>query len=414
MVGSCPETTRTLASLGAEVIKVEWRENPDPLRFGSPSVPLAGESIAEIRPLGFREKKFGPNRSGIFNNVNAGKMGITLNVKHPKGLELLKRLISISDVVIENFSAGVMEKWGLVYDSLKEIKKEIIYLSMSGLGHTGRNKNYVTMGPVVQALSGLTANCGLPGRAPAGWGFSYMDYAAGYFGTLAALYAIFHKKRSGEGQYIDLSQVECGILMNGLAMLNYSANRQPFRRADNPPGNHSQYGRGTLQNIYRCKGEDKWCAMSVSDESEWRGLCNAIGNPEWTCDIKFKDQISRFRNQDEFDHNFEYWTLGRSSDEVQATLQRNGVPAGKVQNAEDRFNDPETSYRGLFVPLQNTEIGERPILQIPMKFRRIHATIGGKLHRAAPVLGEDNEYVYQKILGLSKQETDSLISEGVL
>ncbi|MGI0092178.1 MAG: CaiB/BaiF CoA transferase family protein [Nitrososphaerales archaeon] len=404
------EATRILASMGAEVIKVENRPSPDPTRFGSPTVRMKDEPTPEIRPLGYRNSSFGPNRSGIFNNLNPGKKGITLNVKHPTGHKLLEQLIAKSDVIIENFSADVMERWGLGYDVMKGIRSDIIYVSMSGLGHTGRNRIYTTMGPNVQALSGLTANSGQPGRPPSGWGFSYMDFLAGYFGAMAVMFGLVHRKRTCQGQYIDLSQVECGILLNSLAMVDYTANGQ----LPNQAGNRSQYGSNMIQGTYRCRGEDEWCSISVmnDNEEEWSRFCKALENPAWTG--RFKDGAARSANQDELDSLLEAWTRERTAQQVQDILQANGIAAGKMQSAAEQFDSPQLKSRNFFVPLKNSEIGEWPVFQIPIRSRRRKMSVGGLIGRGSPTLGEDNTTVLKELLGLDPGQIEQYSKEGVI
>ena len=218
-----PTATRVLADFGAEVIRVEHGQAADSIRVGRPVVGGAPTL----------------NNSGFFNYFNRNKKSINLNVRHPMGTDLLKRLIAECDVVIENFSSGTLASWGLDYPELREINPKIIYCSISGFGHTGRDKAFTTWGPTAQALSGLTYTSGLPGMAPAGWGFSYMDHTAGFEAAIAILMALHHRNRTGEGQHIDCSQVEAGIVLNGPAILDYSVNGRKWRREGMPPGNHA-------------------------------------------------------------------------------------------------------------------------------------------------------------------------------
>ncbi|MGH2610175.1 MAG: CaiB/BaiF CoA transferase family protein, partial [Tepidiformaceae bacterium] len=199
-----PTATRVLADFGAEVIRVEHGQAVDAIRLGRP---IVGDSPTL-------------NNSGFFNYFNRNKKSILLNARHPMGMDLLKRLIAESDVVVENFSSGIMESWGLDYPQLKEIREDIIYCSISGFGHSGRDKAFTTWGPTAQALSGLTFMSGLPGKPPAGWGYSYMDHTAGYYGAIAIMAALHHRNLTGEGQHIDISQVEAGIILGGPAVLD--------------------------------------------------------------------------------------------------------------------------------------------------------------------------------------------------
>ena len=219
-----PTCTRILADFGAEVIRIEYEQTLDYSR----NIPPVIEGAS-------------PNMSGTFNNLNRNKLSATLNVMHPKGMGLLHDLIAVSDVVVENYSSSVLERWGLDYESQRRIRPDIIYLSLSGFGHSGPDKSYTTWGPTAQALSGLTMMSGLPGHEPAGWGFSYMDHTAGYYGAMACALAIHHRHRTGEGQWIDLSQVEAGIVLEGTAVLDKTVNGRPYLDGSTPPGNRSPH-----------------------------------------------------------------------------------------------------------------------------------------------------------------------------
>ncbi|MBI2859476.1 MAG: CoA transferase, partial [Chloroflexi bacterium] len=212
-----PQATRLLAAAGAEVIKVEHMSALDSMR------------TADAVP----SEKWSPNRAPVFNSLNCNKLSITLNIWHPEGMKLLKRLIAISDVVIENFSSRVMERWGLSYEALAEIKPDIIYVSLSGFGHHGRHRDYVSLGPTAQALSGLSYMSGLPDKPPAGWGFPYLDITPGYYGAMAILLALRYRLYARQGQHIDLSALECGITLCGPAILDYVVNNRPYRQLGN-------------------------------------------------------------------------------------------------------------------------------------------------------------------------------------
>src|SRR5919199_509076 len=186
-----------------------------------------------------------------FNSFSCNKLSITLDVRHPEGLKLIKRLIRVSDVIIENFSARVMARLGLGFEEQRTENPAIVYVSMAGFGQSGRHQDYVTYGPSVQALSGLTFLSGEPDKPPAGWGYSYMDHTAGYYAALAALMALHHRERTGEGQHVDLSQVEVGCTLTGAALLDYTVNGRPSRRPGVPSGNRTNWPGTPLTNTYR-------------------------------------------------------------------------------------------------------------------------------------------------------------------
>src|SRR3990172_1006538 len=254
-----PTATRVLADFGAEVIRVEHAQAVDPIRLGRP---VNGERTTL-------------NNSGFFNYFNRNKKSVLLNVRHPLGMELLHRLIAASDVVIENFSSGVLESWGLDFEAQRAINPGIIYCSISGYGHTGRDRHFTTWGPTAQALSGLTIMSGLPGKPPAGWGYSYMDHTAGYYGAIAIMMALHHRNRTGQGQYVDISQVETGMVLTGPAILDATVNGRSWRRPGMPPGNRAWEPASAPHNTYPCAGEDRWIAIAVRNDAEWQAMARA-------------------------------------------------------------------------------------------------------------------------------------------
>jgi crotonobetainyl-CoA:carnitine CoA-transferase CaiB-like acyl-CoA transferase len=389
-----PTCTRILADFGAEVIRVENEQTMDYTR----------NSMA---PPGANS----PNMGGMFNNLNRNKLGVTINVMHPSGMELLHDLIAVSDIVVENFSATVLKRWGLDYEAQRQIRPDIIYASMSGFGHTGRDNRYVTWGPTAQALSGLTYMSGLPGEDPAGWGFSYMDHIAGYHGAIACITALHHRNRTGEGQWVDLSQVESGITLSGPAILDRTVNGRPYRREGNPPGNRApEYGVAP-QNSYRCKGDDRWCAISIFDEAQWSSFVEAIGAPEWTGDERFSSNEGRLANQDELDALIETWTINYTPHEVMHKLQSAGVIAGAVQNTKEKVDDdPQLRHRGYLAEVEHAELGLTAFEGEPIHLSRSP----WDLKRAAPMLGEHDYFVFNEILGVEDEEMGELMAEGAI
>ncbi|MCX6021339.1 MAG: CoA transferase [Chloroflexi bacterium] len=334
-----PQATRILADFGADVIRVEYEGRLDSIRSGVPVVP-------------------GPDGSGFFNNLNRNKRSITLNVIHPRGMELLHRLLKVADIVVENYRSRVLESWGLDYEAMARINPGIIYVSLSGFGHSGRDRDYITWGPTAQALSGLTYLSGLPGEPPAGWGYSYMDHTAGYSGAIAIMMALHHRAQTGVGQYVDISQVQSGMVLTGAATLDYTVNGRPSRREGNPPGNRSLNPAVAPHNTYRCAGNDRWVAIAVFDDAQWAGLCRAAGDPEWSRDPRFADNSGRVAHQDDLDRAVESWTRGRSPHEAMYALQAEGVPAGAVQNTEDKMEHGRCGF--LAFHCQETENGAVP------------------------------------------------------
>ncbi|MCL0044202.1 CoA transferase [Dehalococcoidia bacterium] len=389
-----PQCTRILADLGAQVIKVEYADSSDYIRRMPP----------------FAEGKPGLNRSGFFNNLNRNKLGVTVNVGHPDGMGLLKQLISISDLVIENFSSRVLTRWGLPYEEQQKLKPDIIYVSLSGFGHSGRLQDYTTWGPTAQALSGLTLMSGLPGHMPAGWGYSFLDHTAGYYGALAVLMALHHRHRTGQGQFIDIAQIETGIVMTGPAILDYTVNGRRYRRPGIPPGNRSTHPRVAPHNVYRCRGHDQWCAITVFRENEWQKFCKAIGQLPWTRDSRFATNQSRVTHEEELDALIENWTKEQDARDVMAILQAAGVAAGVVQTSRDKLDtDPQLRAREFFPAIEHPEIGTYEFEGFPTKF-----SLGEvPFKQASPVLGQDNELVFKDLLGLDAHLFNQYASEAV-
>ncbi len=371
-----PYATRILADFGAEVIKVQ------------PLTPEAEDTFSR----------------GYYNTWNRNKLGVTLNLNKPQGVAIAKRLVSISDAVVENFTPRVMANWGFNYESLKQIKPDIIMLSMSTMGNTGPWRDYVGFGPTVQAFSGITYLTSFPDKPPLGLGYSYADHVAGLMAALALLGALEYRQRTGEGQYIDVSQAEAMASLLGDAIVDYTLNDKPAE----PVGNSST--QAAPHGVYRCRGDDRWCAIAVFTDEEWQGFKRALGNPLWAEDSRFAILSGRLENADELNGLVEEWTRQHSAEEVMALLQEHGVAAGVVQNASDLANDQQLKQRGFFVELDHPELGKTISDATPVKLSDTPA----KYHRAAPTPGQDNDYVYKQLLGMSEGEVAELGERGVI
>jgi benzylsuccinate CoA-transferase BbsF subunit len=357
-----PYATRLLADFGAEVIKVQ------PL--------LPGEEDEFAR--------------GYYNTWNRNKLGITLDMAKPDGIALAKKLVAVSDAVVENFAPRVMANWGLDYENLKAIKPDIIMLSLSTMGSTGPRRDYTGFGPTIQALSGLTHLTSYPGGPPLGLGTACADHVGALFACLALLGALEYRRRTGQGQYIDVSQVEAMVSLLGDAFV---------------PGKAVVF-----QGVYRCQGEDRWCAITIATDEDWQGFKEALGNPSWAEDRSFATLASRLKNKKKLDELIEGWTKIRPAEEVMALLQKNGVAAGVVQSAADLAKDPQLKERGFFVELDHPETGKTISDATPV---RLSATPPLYV-RPAPLPGQDNDYVYGELLGLSEGEIDKLKGQGVI
>ena len=396
-----PASTRILAALGAEVIKVERPDSWEGFRH-------SGVTPPDFEP--------GPNSAGMFNHVNPDKLGTTLNVRHPKGFQLLRELISNSDLIIENFSYRVLESWGLNYDVIRKIRPDIIYVSITGFGRSGPCREYVSYGPTAQALSGLTFLAGDPNDAPAGWGFAYMDLAGGHFAAMAVLNALLFRNKTGKGQAIDLSVVESAMTLTGPFMLDYQINGRPARRPGIPTGSRALYPKVAPHNCYRCLGQDQlgqdeWCVIACHDETHWKGLCIAMNKAEWVNDPRFATNATRVQNEDLLDSLISRWTGKLSKFDVMYQLQEAGIPASAVQNGGDRVErDPQLHARGMFQETEHPVLGRRLVEAVPIKLSRTPC----KLEKAAPLWGEHNAKVFGELLGQSNAQLGLLRDEGVI
>jgi benzylsuccinate CoA-transferase BbsF subunit len=397
--------TRLLGDFGAEVIKIEDRTRIDMPR----RLPLyKGESA---RSFGEEVLDADPNRGGLFNNYCRNKLGVVINMRTEKGRQLAERLIAVSSVVSENFAPGVMERWGLTYDRLNELAPGVIYARMSGYGHSGPHAGYRSYGPVVQAVSGLSYVSGLPGREPSGWGLSYMDNQAAYYNSTALLMAIYRRMRTGEGTEIDVSAIEVGINLLGPVLLDVTVNGHTTRRPDFPTGNRLEWPPAAPHGVYPARGEDRWVAIAVFDQPQWEGLVAALDSPAWASDPRLATQDGRHAHQDLLDEHLGAWTRERDRHEIAELLQRRGVPAGAVQNAEDiNERDPQIAHREVFFEMDHPVIGPARFEATPIRF----SSMGQDDWRSAPLLGEDNEYVFKRLVGVTDDEYDELVAEGII
>ena len=378
-----PVATRILGDHGAQVVKVERKDPP---------------------PMGNR-------KLGLQCDLHRDKLSVALNMQHPRGVELARRLAAMSDIVMDNFSARVMRSWGMDYASLKAVKPDIICISMSGLGHSGPRANYVSYGPTLQALGGYTLLMQDESSEPAGYGYSYADMAGGYTGALAALIALWNRRRTGKGQFVDLSQFEAVASVIGPALLDISVNG----RTQSPPGYISQEGPAAPHGVYKCRpldgDDDRWVAISVGTGPEWRRFVVAIGSPDWASDQKFRTLYMRMQNSAELDANVSRWTAEHSAEDAMAILQRAGIAAGVVENGVDLCaRDPHLKERGFWPEVSTKKGVTTHFTGIPFKL----SGGSGKVRTIAPEVGEDFDYVLGELLGLGKAERDELVAAGAV
>ena len=382
-----PVLTGILAGYGAEVIKVE-----------SGTHQQRGRSRPDMDPRIVLQQK------ATFADVNRNKRCITVNMGTEEGRELVRRLVPHCDVVAENFSPRVMERWGLGYEELKKLRSDVIMARLPGFGTTGPYRDYVGLAAVAMSITGMYHQWSYQDSSePAGPPVWVPDYLSAAFGAVAIVAALRHRDRTGRGQVIDLGQVDATAAVMGTVYLDYFANG----RVHGPLGNRSLAA--APHGCYRCKGDDRWCVITVRTQEEWYAFCRAIGVPRWTEDPRFATLEQRLANVDELDEHVEEWTHDHTPHQVMRILQQAGVPAGAVQDGEDLFFDPHLRHRGFIVPLDDHDTGT---IEYPGTIVRLSET-PGRVERCHG-LGEDNHEVLGTLLGLSPEEVTRLQESGVL
>lgn len=387
MVG--PLSLKFFADYGATVIRIETNSRPCVTRTSSP----------------YKDGKPGVNRSGYFNHFSANMMSVSLNMGHARGVGLAKELVAQSDVVMENFTPGVMDRWGLGYEELKKVKPDIIMVRQNGFGTEGPYRNLAAFGMTLAATVGIPNFIGWPDRGPLPVGVgAYTDCISPRLASAALIAALDYRDRTGKGQLLDLAQYEAALYFFLPGVMDYAVNgREPQRM-----GNSCPYA--VPHGVYACKGNDRWCAITVLNDGQWVGFCNALGKPDYVTDERFDTMVHRKMYERELDAFIEKWTRERAPEEVMAVLQGAGVPAGIIKNPADVFSDPQLRHRGLFWPINHSEIGMFNHLGSSFQMSETPA----RPRMPSPLLGEHNEYVLTKILGKTDEEFIDLLSAGVL
>ncbi len=373
-----PLTTQALADLGAEVVKIETRG-----RMGA-----------------------GGEQAGLGGGMqrNGGKLSVTLNFTTPEGADLLRRLVAVSDIVIENLSGGTLARRGLGYDDLRKVKPDLIMLSSCMQGQTGPYSEHAASGHKLTALAGFNQIAGWPDRPP-GWIGAYTDFIAPHYNIIAVLAALDYRRQTGKGQYLDVSQYESSVQFIAPIVLDYQANGRVAGRMGN------QVAYAVPHNAYRCLGEDRWCAITVFTDDQWRAFCGVVGDPAWTKDTRFSTLLARKENEADLDRLINEWTSPRTAEAVMAAMQSAGVPAGIVENPEDQLDrDPQLRERRFFRQLDYPNVGP---YRAPLGTHFLLSKDDIEAKRA-PVLGEHNEYVFKQLLGLPDAEYTRLVSAAVI
>jgi crotonobetainyl-CoA:carnitine CoA-transferase CaiB-like acyl-CoA transferase len=397
-VWSGPLASRILGDLGAEVISILGRITIGKINY-SPEVAQILSIFPDNEP---GERPW--NRSSVGNELGRNKLGLTLELNRPEGVNLFKQLVKKSDVVLENFSPRVMPNFGLDYNALKELNPAIIMCSMPGYGLYGPFRDYVSYGTNLDPASGLASLMGYPGDRAHMSGNAYPDPAAALHAVGAVLTALYHRLETGEGQNIDLAQSESATCLLGEVVLGYALNH----KIPKPDGNrHPAFA---PQGCYRTRGDDRWVVIAVGTDEEWEALKVAMGNPpEWEAD-GFRDMRQRHKNQDTLDERIQAWTLQYTHQEVMTLLQRRGVPAGAVWNAEELVADPQLKARGFFWEIDHPEVGPKRYCGLPIHL----SDVPEWPRKPAPCLGEHNAYVLNRVLGFSDKQIRELEETGVI
>jgi crotonobetainyl-CoA:carnitine CoA-transferase CaiB-like acyl-CoA transferase len=394
-----PMCTRLLGDMGAEVIKVESPGHIDPWR-GEVDLAKARQMYPTRIP---HERPY--DCSPGFNLQNRNKYGISIDLKTAEGIRIIKELIKISDVLVENYSPRVMPRLGLDYQVLKELNPKIIMMSLPALGSTGPDKDYLAFGQTIDCMSGMAFRTGYIGEEPMlQSGLSYGDPLSGMNAAFAVVSALINRRRNNEGMHIDLSQVEGLISFNADSILEFTMNGRIRERMGNRDVSMAPHG------CYRCKGDDQWITMSITDDDAWQRFVTAMDSPAWANEERFATAISRYKNQDELDKLLEGWTLTYEPYGLMHKLQKAGVPAGPVLDARQLLGEPHLNSRGFFEVTRHPVAGSHPEIGAFAIFSRtpIH------IRMPAPCFGEHNELVFSKLLGMSKEYIEQLESKGII
>ncbi len=394
-----PMAGQLLADMGAQVIKVESRARMDGMRLGRPMV---GEDISG------GDRGLWPELQPVFHGLNRNKLSITLNLRADAGRATLRRLVSISDVVLANFSPGVLERLGMDYDALRTVKPDIIVAAMPAFGDTGPLRDMLAYAPIIQALSGMMS---LVGYAPEDGEPLVGELQAAWSDTVAALYtalsiaaALRYRNRTGCGQYVEAAHLEGTASMLGVPMLQY----QMTGAIPTPPGNDDPDF--APHNNYPCVEEDTWVAISVGADAEWDALVDVVGDKTLAHSPDFADHSARWNNRRALDKAISAWTRTRSAPEITELLQARGVAAMPVMNIADQFADPHLNARETYVEVEHPRVGAEMVYGVPWRF----SDTPGGVHNPAPLLGQHNDYVLGQVLGIDESRLDRLAAEQVV
>lgn len=381
--GVVPDAGKIFGELGANVIKIESKDNLDFMRTIGPDI----------------------NNIAGFNEANRNKRSFGVNLKSEKGKKLVEKLIKWADILLENFRGGVMKSLGFDYESVRMLNSHIIYVSSQGFGRGGPYSDFQAYGPMLSSASGMLSIWAQPDDPyPVGSNSPLPDHMASKHVVIAALAALDYRRRTGKGQFVDMAQTEVAVSLIGEHYLDYTYNK----RVAKPMGNRSTYA--APHGCYPCKGVDEWCAIAVFTDEEWENFCKAIGNPVWTKEAKFSNLRGRLKNVDELDEHIRAWTANLEADVVMETLQAAGVAAGVVQRAPHTLEDPQLKWLGAIVEIDHPVAGPRLYPNVPFRMS------GASSFRSTPppLLGQHTEEICRDLLKMSDDEIQQLVKEDVL
>ncbi|MDO8491861.1 MAG: CoA transferase [Dehalococcoidia bacterium] len=384
-VGVGPLHVRYLALHGATVVRVESHARPDTLRL---MMPYRGGP--------------GINNSPWFAEINPNAYGISINMGKPSGLEIAWRLIEWADIMIESFIPGTMKKWSLDYENVRKKKPDIIYVSTCQMGQTGPYAKFAGFGYQAGGISGFTYISGMPDTTPGPTQIAYTDVIAPRFGAAALLAALDYRRRTGKGQYLEQGQFETSCHFLAPHIMDYLISKRVLERNGNRNPSAAPHG------VYPCRGSDRWCALAVFNDEEWRSLACVMGRSELADAPSFATVLARKKNEDELDALIAGWTLDRTAEQLEAMLQAAGIASAVVADTEDLVSDPQLRSQGYFKKLKHSVVGEHLYRTMGFTMSRTPP----ELERPGPALGEHNEYVFKELLHMTDDEIADALAEG--
>jgi crotonobetainyl-CoA:carnitine CoA-transferase CaiB-like acyl-CoA transferase len=382
-----PVATRYFADHGAVVVRVESRQRPDFLR------------TLRLTPT----SPGGLDGAHHFAVLNADKLSVALNLSRPEGVAVARRLALWADAVAENFAPGAMAKWGLDYASLVRDRPDLVMISTCLNGQTGPERHYPGFGGQGSALAGFNHLTGWPDREPVGPFGTITDSLSPRFAALLLAAALLHRRRTGEGQHVDLAQVEGGIVCLSELILTYTANGDTLDRMGNRSRHAAPHG------VFPCAGTDRWIAIAVHDDAAWQRLAHAMGNPAWAADPALATVAGRLAQADRIEEQLAGWTAAEDAQALAARLQAEGIDAAPVEDFADLHADPQLAHRGHFRTVEHPVLGRHPVETHAMRF----SATAPRIHAPAPCLGEHTEHVLRDLLGMPADEYARLREAGV-